>query len=300
MSSQTIKDYLDPKTLMGISSHQLLAKIVIESFTAGMHRSGLQGFGSEFLQYRNYSEGDDLKYVDWKVYGKQDKLYTKVYHEDANFNCHLIVDCSASMGYKNQVTQISKLRYGTMIAASLSYLASRQGDGVGLYAYNDTCCSLIKPKRGQNQLSSVFTGLDRLKAEKSGDHHLYLPRFAEMIRKRGLVIFISDFLDEAPLVPELISKLTFSHHDCLAIHLVDPDELSLPFGGTARFFDSEGESQIITSPNSIRKDYQEKFNGFLDGVKQSCLHKNIDYLRVSTDENLGKVLGHYLHKRGKV
>jgi uncharacterized protein (DUF58 family) len=300
MSSQSIKDYLDPHTLNQISGHQLLAKVVIESFTAGMHRSGLQGFGSEFLQYRNYSDGDDLKYVDWKVYGKQDKLYTKVYHEDANFNCHLIVDCSASMGYVNRHSQLSKLRYGTMLAAALGYLASQQGDGVGLYAYHNQCCSLLKPRRGQNHLRRFFAELDRLTAEGRGDHHRYLPRFAEMIRKRGLVIFISDFLDEAPLVPELINKLTFSHHDCIAIHLVDPDELLLPFRGTTRFYDSEDGSQIITSSNSIRKEYSGRFFGFLDGVKASCLHNNIDYLRVSTDEDLGKVLAHYLNNRGNV
>ncbi len=300
MSSESIKDYLDPKTLADISSHQLLAKIVIESFTAGMHRSGLQGFGSEFLQYRNYTPGDDLKYVDWKVYGKQDKLYTKIYHEEANFNCHIIIDCSASMGYKNQKTQISKLRYATMLAASLSYLASRQGDSPALFSYNEKCTSLVKPGKGLSHLSSIFTGLNTLVAEGKADHHTYLPRFSEMINKRGLVIFISDFLDDAPLVPEFIGKLKFSQHDCLALHLVDPDELDLPFKGTGRFIDSEGGNQIITSPDSIRKTYQNKFNGFLDEVKSACLHKRIDYLRIRTDENLGKTLGQYLHKRSSV
>lgn len=297
MSSKNISDYLNPETLAGIDNYQLLARIVVESFTSGLHRSVSHGFGSEFMQYRDYSPGDDLKYVDWKLFGRQNRVYTKVFREETNFNCHIILDASGSMGYKGSTASVSKFRYASMLTACFSYLASKQGDGTGLYIYNEKCLSLVKPSSTSSHLNRIFTELSKARPDGKADHFHYLPRFAELTTKRGIVIFISDFLDESPKVPEFISKLRFANHDCIAVHVIDPDELNLPFRGTGRFIDSEESGQIITCPDSIRKDYQAKFNEFIDGVKKQCTSKNIDYIRATSDSNIGEILSAYLNKR---
>ncbi len=291
------RELLDPLTLSKIKNHQLLARIVVESYTAGLHRSVAHGFGSEFLQYRNYSPGDDLKYVDWKVYGRQNKVYTKVYNEETNFDCHIVLDASGSMNYQGTKSPMSKIGYASAIAASLGYLANKQGDGVGLYAYNENCSSLIKPSTASGHLDRIFAELNRLKAEGESNHRHYLSRFAELMRRRGLVVFISDFLDQNPEIPEYISKLSFARHDCLVIHVIDDDEEKLPFSGSVRFYDAEDENLLITCPDSIREDYQHKFKQFCDGIKHSCLTSNIDYLRVNSTDNLSTVLSAYLNKR---
>ncbi len=297
MSSETIGNFLDPETLSGIDNYQLLARIVVESFTAGLHRSVSHGFGSEFMQYRDYTPGDDLKYVDWKLFGRQNRVYTKVFREETNFNCHIILDASGSMAYKGQNSPVSKFRYASMLSACFAYLASKQGDSTGLYIYNDKCLSLVKPSSTPSHLNRIFAELTKAKPEGKADHFHYLPRFAELTSKRGIVIFISDFLDESPNVPEFISKLRFANHDCIAVQVIDRDELELPFRGTGRFFDAENDSQIITCPSSIRKEYQKRFNEFIDGVKKQCITKNIDYIRTVSDTNLGETLSAYLNKR---
>ncbi len=198
---------IDPKVFDRIGSYALLSRTVVEGFISGMHRSMFHGFGSEFVQYRNYVPGDDLKYLDWKVYSRTRKLCSKVFREETNMNCRIILDCSASMAYKGENSEYSKLEYASMVIASLAYLISRQGDKVGFYPYADDIISAIPPGSGMRHLREIFSVMEKLHADGSGSHRSCLNKISEGFKGRGLVIFVSDVMeDESEIIRFLKSS----------------------------------------------------------------------------------------------
>lgn len=297
---QSLTDMLSPTTLAKIDNYHLLARIVVDGYVAGMHRSLYHGFGSEFLQYRNYSPGDDLRYVDWKVYGRLDRLHTKVYQEETNFSCSIILDASASMDYQGTRAACGKFRYAAMIAACLAYLAFRQGDDVGLFVYNDKLVARVPPSRRPGHLRRIISEISRVKPENVGHHEKYLRYASEALRRRGLVFIISDFLDLEADVPGLLRKLRFPRHDCVALQTLDADELDLPFEQTIRFLDSESGESIVTAPRHVRESYQNAVRDYLETLRKTCFDLQIDYLRMDTTRDLGAALAAYLHHRGAV
>lgn len=292
------KNYLDPEILGRIDNYSLLARTVVEGFVAGLHRSLYHGFGAEFVQYRDYARGDDLKYIDWKVLARHDRLHIKVFREETNANGYVIVDCSASMAYAGEKKGgLSKLHYAKMIAASLSYLMAQQGDNVGLYAYSDQVQAAIRPGNRSAQVQDICLALARLEARGKGGNIRLLEHLAERFTRRGLIVVISDFLDADADFFRLIQQFRSAHHDCLLLQVLHDDELDFSFTGSVRFIDSETGEERLTSPEAVRRQYLERMQAFLATFDQFCLESAIDPVRIRTSDSLAAALSAFLHQR---
>ena len=288
---------LDPEILAQIDSFSLLARTVVEGFISGLHKSLYHGFGSEFVHYRHYYPGDDLKYLDWKVYARSNKFHIKVFQEETNCNSYIVLDTSASMGYKGKNRKISKIDYAKMIVACLSYLVSRQGDNVGFYTYGEQLDVCIKPGHRGGQVQNICNNLATIQANGACKHQETLYRLVEMFSRRGIIIFISDFLDVDEAFKKAIRYFRVAHHDCIVFQILDDDELNFPFSDTARFIDSESNTEINTAPELVRERYLNAFHKYLDDFQGSCVNDNIEYFRFSTSQSLANILAAYLHKR---
>lgn len=294
------KDLLDPAHLTRIENYALMAKAAVEGFLSGMHRSVFHGFGTEFLQYRNYVPGEDLKYLDWKVYAKRDELVTKVYQEETSMNVYFVIDASASHHYQGERAACSKLRYANMIAASLAYLATRQGDNIALFAYQDSIVEAIEPGHRNGQLHRFLQALTRLQPTGGANHEKLLQSITHHMRSRGLVVYLSDMLEAEQTLPRMLQNLRFQHCDCLALHILDPDERDLPHGYPIRYIDSETNEEVTTFADSVRGDYQQAMNQFLDELKTGFRRAQVDYMPLLTTDHLGHALGQYLHHRESI
>lgn len=289
--------YLDPRVLARIDNYALLARTVVEGFVSGLHRSLFHGFGSEFVQYRNYSPGDDLKHVDWKIYARHHRFQIKMYQEETNTNCYIVLDCSASMAYQGRRSAVSKLHYAKMLAASLAYMVSRQGDNVGFFAYNDRILEAIKPGHRHEQLYRILTALHRLEAAGACDHQSVLSYLGEAFNRRGLVVYITDCLDADESLYKSLRLFRAAHHDCVLMHILDRDEVDFDFGGTVRFVDAESDGEIVTAPARVRERYLENLQAFLADVTRFAARNDLDYHRFISDEPLSGGLAAYLNRR---
>ncbi len=294
------KDLLDPAHLSQIENYALMAKAAVEGFLSGMHRSLFHGFGTEFLQYRNYVAGEDLKYLDWKVFAKRDKLVTKVYQEETSMNVYFVVDASASHHYQGERAACTKLRYTCMIAASLAYLATRQGDNIALFAYQDSVVEAIEPGHRSGQLVRFLQALSRLHPAGGADHDRLLQSITHHMRSRGLVIYLSDMLEAEHSLPRQLRALRFQHCNCLAIQILDPDERDLPHAYPIRYVDSETAAEVTSFADTIRSQYRDSMDSYLDGLKGSFRNAQVEYLSLLTTDHLGHALGKYLNKRGAI
>lgn len=297
MPTTTHRDLLDPATLAGMGSLSLMARSAVEGFLSGMHRSVFHGFGTEFLQYRNYTPGEDLKYVDWKVLARSDKFYTKVYQEETNMNCYVLLDASASMDYQGERASCTKLHYAKMAAACIAYLAQRQGDNLGLFAYGGDFREALEPGHRSGQFERFLQGLIRTEGEGAAQHDALLSSLSTQLRQRGLVIYLSDMLEAEATLPQALAKFRFRHCDVLAIQVLDPDELDLPQQTVTRFLDSETDSEITTWPEAARERYSESMGTFLDTLQKNFAKSSVDYLRVRTTDSLAFALAKYLSHR---
>lgn len=294
------KDLLDPAHLTRIENYALMAKAAVEGFLSGMHRSIFHGFGTEFLQYRNYVPGEDLKYLDWKVFAKRDELVTKVFQEETSMNCYFVVDASASHHYQGERAACSKLRYACMIAASLAYLATRQGDNIALFAYQDSIVEAIEPGHRNSQLLRFLQALTRLKPEGQANHERLLESITHHMRSRGLVVYLSDMLEAEDTLPRMLQNLRFQHCDCLALQILDPDEKDLPHGYPVRYIDSETGKEVTTFADTVREGYEKSMQEFLEDLKTGFRRAQVDYTPLLTTDHLGHALGQYLHKRESI
>ncbi len=288
---------IDPAVLAKTDNYMLLARTVVDGFIAGLHKSLYHGFGSEFVHYRNYSPGEDTKYVDWKVYARLDKIQVKVFQEETNTNCYIVLDTSSSMDYASSAGGVTKLHYGKMLAACIAYLVNRQGDNVGFYAYDDKLRTAIKSGHRSGQVQQICTQLSALQAGGAGDHAAVLGRLAEMFRRRGIIVIISDFLDADATLQKAIRYFKVSHHDCILFHILDDGEVTFPFGDTVRFIDSESSNDITTAPELVRERYLRAFRAYLQAFEGFCFRDNIDYNRTTTTQSLANLLAAYLHRR---
>ncbi len=300
MPVERLSDMLSPTTLARIDNYELLARVVVEGAMAGMHRSVYRGSGSEFVQYRDYTPGDDLKYADWKVFARRDRFYTKMFQEETNMNCTVVLDASASMAYRGERAECSKFRYGSMVTACLLYLASRQGDNIGFHCYSDKQHVALPAGRGRGRLNRIFADLTRIQPRGVSRHAEFLPYVVERLRHRGLVVLISDFLETEETLPPLLRGLRHAGNDCIVIQVLDPDELDLPFTGATRLVDSENGQQILTAPAAVRADYVAAMQAFIERLRGLCHDTETDHLLCPTSGDIGVVLSAYLHRRGTV
>ncbi len=293
----TQQDLLDPAYLASLNDFQLMSRVAVDGFMAGIHRSHSHGAGMEFLQYRNYSPGEDLKYLDWKVLAKSDKLYTKVFQEETNMNCYFVLDTSASMQYQGDRAACSKLHYACMVAACITQLASRQGDNVGLFAYSDQLHESAEMGGRLGQVDRILRALTRLEPSGEAQHESMLQSFLHHFKTRGTVIYISDMLEGEDVLPKLLRNFRINKSDCLAIQILDPDELDLPQNRVTRYLDSEVEGEVTTYPETARAAYEERMGTFIESLKKGLAQSQVDFLQLVTTDSVGVSLAKYFDHR---
>ena len=292
-------DLLDPAHLNKIEDFSLLARVVVDGAMPGIHKSLRQGRGSEFFQYRPYTRGEDLKLIDWKVYAKRNELVAKTFQEDTNFTVCLVVDASASMGYKGTKASCSKLRYASMLVACFAYLAQRQGDRIGLFAYSNEVREWIHPKSGSGQLNRVFSSLQGLEAEGKNNHEFAWERMASGLPGRAMVVFLSDFLEAEDSLPESLRFSLSSRYECLCLQVLDPDEIDLPDGEAFRFAELEGDREVSTSPPAILENYKNDMSVFCNDLQTGLSAVSAEFESLSTDQDLGHALRRFLGMRNR-
>jgi len=287
--------FLHPEAIKRISRLDLRARYVVEGFLAGMHRSPYFGQSVEFLQHRQYSRGDDLRYVDWKVWAKQDRYYVKQFEEETNLRSTLLVDVSASLRYGSG--HLSKYEYGATIAASLAYLVLRQQDAVGCVAFDD-CPRMIVPQRTKrNHLGSVIQALELSEPNNKTDLYPILRTVAETFPRRGMIVLVSDLLTERDGLFRGLKLLRSRGHDVMVFHLMDDDELDFPFKGPVRFEDLELPTHLSCNPRALREGYLAALAEYLEEVRRGCVRHGTDYALLRTSQPLDAALAAYLSNR---
>jgi uncharacterized protein (DUF58 family) len=289
--------FLDPAVLARLGTLELKARTVVEGFLSGLHRSPFKGFSVEFAEYRQYLPGDDLSSIDWKVYARSDRYYVKKFEEETNLDCYVLLDVSASMGYGSRGT--TKLQVASMLAASLAFLMHRQRDAVGLLAFDDQLVTMVPPSARPGHLRAILGTLDRLALGRRTDVSKPLHLLADGVKKRGLIVLISDLLDDPARVIEGLKHFRFRGNDVIVFHVMDPAELTFPFERATRFRDVEEGTELMAIPSVVRAQYLEALNAALALYKRELGGVGIDYRLLDTSEPLEFALMSYLSTRVK-
>ncbi len=299
VNNQDYKKFLEPEVISKLKTLELRARMVVEGFMVGLHKSPYHGFSVEFSQHRPYMQGDSLKNVDWKVFGKSEKYFIKQFEEETNLLCHLFVDVSKSMDFKYE-GKVTKLEYALNLAGALSYLMINQQDSVGLAMYSDKIHTYLPPKSNRVYLKNLLTALSQIKADGKTSTARCLNDVAEKIKKRGLTIIISDFFDDIESVISAIKKIHFRKNEIIVFQILDPIEKSFGFDNDALFVDLETKEEIISQSYQIKKSYQEAMKEYLNKIKGECLNLGIEYNLIETNQSFDKALLSYFAKRNKL
>lgn len=290
--------FLHPAVIARLGTMELKARTVVEGFLSGLHRSPYKGFSVEFAEYRQYISGDDLSTLDWKVYARTDRHYVKKFEEETNLECHLLLDVSGSMAYRGGAP-MSKMEYGSVLAASLAFLMNRQRDATGLMAFDDRIVFRVPASARPGHLHTLLLGLERLEAGKKSDVGRPLHQLAEALLKRSLVVLISDLLDEPEPVIKGLQHLKFRGTDVIVFQVLDPNELTFPFKGAARFRDLESSEEVTTEPSNIRRAYLRELAGLTLRYDRALRGAGIDYVQLDTSQPLDFALLAYLAARSR-
>jgi uncharacterized protein (DUF58 family) len=291
------RQFLDPAVVARLGTLELKARTVVEGFLTGLHRSPFKGFSVEFAEYRQYMPGDDLSAIDWKVYARSDRYFIKKFEEETNVDCHLMLDVSGSMGYGGR--GLTKFEYGQCLAASLAYLMNRQRDAAGLVAFDDRIVGMLPASARPGHLHAMLVTLDRLRIGKETNVSKPLHQLADSLGKRGMVVLISDLLDEPERVIQGLKHFRFRGSDVIVFHLLDPDELAFPFERATTFEDMETGAEVMAVPVVVREHYVKAINDLVERYKRELGAAGIDYHLVTTDQPLEMALLAYLSTRGR-
>ena len=297
MAEPARRQFLDPAVIARLGTLELKARTIVEGFLSGLHRSPFKGFSVEFAEYRQYIHGDDLATIDWKVYARSDRYYVKKFEEETNLDCHLILDVSGSMGYGSR--GLTKLEYGSVLAASIAYLMNRQRDAVGLMAFDDRIVDMVPASARPGHLRMILVALDRLRLGKETDVSKPLHQLADSLTKRGIVVLISDLLDDPDSVIRGLKHFRFRGSDVIVFHVLDPDEIDFPFERATRFEDLESSEEIMAVPGLVRDHYRREITRLIDRYKQELGASGIDYQLLRTTDPLELALLSYLSTRGR-
>ena len=289
--------FIDPAELAKIQDLQLLARTVVEGFMSGLHRSPHSGSSIEFAQYRPYAQGDDLRFVDWRLYGRTDRLHIKQYEEETSLRCTLLLDCSGSMDYGS--AEITKFDYARMLAASLSMVLHYQHDSTGFVAYHDELLDYLPPRTGMGHLRRIFVELDNLRPQGKTDTEGALKSLADVLKPRGMVVLISDLLHPVEGVIDHLKSLRARRHDLVVFQISDPAEKSFPFEESATFIDAESGQERFAVPEAVREEYLANRRRHFDRIRSECLASEIDVMEFTTDEPFDRALRHFLHRRAR-
>lgn len=294
-------DRAEPVQLAALGNLELVARHVVEGFLIGLHRSPHRGFSVEFAENRPYVPGDDVRFMDWRMFARSDRYYIKQYEEETNLRAWLAVDVSRSMDWSSEPSRIvSKLDYARLAAASLSYLLLRQGDAVGLLAFDDRVRSRVAPRATRRHLATLLGTLQRLEGSGATDAGGAMRDVAVRLRRRGLVILLSDLLVDAAETIRALHFLRHRGHEVLVFHLMDPGERDLPQAGDAVFFDPEAQQEVRTDTAALRPRYREAVAEAVRAWRRECRRMGADYQLLTTDTALGRMLSEYLEKRARL
>jgi uncharacterized protein (DUF58 family) len=298
MRSGLKSKYYDPEKLAGIKNLQLLARTVVEGYISGLHRSPFKGFSAEFAEYREYLPGDDLKHFDWKVYARSDKRYIKQYEEETNLACTVLLDASGSMAFgRNELT---KWDYGASLAAALAYLMIQQRDQVGLVVFDQEVQLRIPPRNSPAHLKTIIERIEQVRPMGTTGIGVPLHAIAETTKRRGLVVLISDLLDEPDQVVSALNHFRHNRNEVLVFHLLDPAERELEYDGLIEFQDMETGRRMQVRPDVVREEYQKHLEAFLQRYRRDCAAARVDYEIASTDFPYELMLARYLSRRGRM
>jgi len=292
------QNYLDPNVLARLEGLHLRARLIVEGYVSGVHRSPFHGFSVEFAEHREYAPGDDLRYLDWKVFGRTDKYYLKQFEEETNLICHLLLDTSESMRYQSDAAPMSKLQYARCAAAALAYLILHQQDSVGLVTFDKEIRSLVRAGSNPSHLKQLLHVMEQSKPERKTATGPIFHELAERLKKRGLVIVLSDLFDDVDSMIAGLKHLRHRRHEVIVFHVLDPAELEFRFQQTTLFKGLEQLPDVVVEPRALREAYLEEFGDFIRRLKRGCRTHRIDYVPLRTDQSLEVALSSYLGSRG--
>jgi uncharacterized protein (DUF58 family) len=287
---------LDPTALSAIADLELVSRRIVDGTISGLHRSPFHGYSAEFSQYRQYRPGDDLKYIDWKLFARTDRLYTKQFRETTNLLCTIALDASASMDYGAD-GGVTKFQYARLLTAALAHMVSRQGDAVGLTAFADGVKTYLPSRGGQAHLRSLLLSLGRTEASGRTDAGAALSRVLDLLKRRGLVIVISDLYDEEPAFEQALKRAAHIGHDVILFHVLTRDEVELPFRSDVEVEDAETGQRLLSSGGPATTAYRAAISDFLERWRSRSATYGLDYVRVFTDMPLDAALRGYLRRR---
>ncbi|GMV81019.1 MAG: hypothetical protein AMXMBFR7_22030 [Planctomycetota bacterium] len=292
-----LSKYLDPRVLNRVDKLELNARRVVEGFMAGGHRSPFHGFSVEFAQHREYAAGDDPRHLDWKLFAKAGRYFVKQYEVETNYVAYVLHDASESMLFGSPRAAANKLDYANHLTAALCYLIVRQTDSVGVGIFNEGLASYIEPKQSFMHIHRICHELENTQPLKKTDTGGIMHEFAERIKKRGLVIVISDLLDDPAHILDGLNHLHFARHEVLLFHIMDPYELEFPFDGLIKFEGLEGYEDLLCQPRMLRKSYLQALNEHILAVRGACERNRVDYVMMNTAHPLEVGLQSFLQSR---
>jgi len=291
-----ISEYLKPEELQKLARMEIIARLVVEGFISGLHRSPHRGFSVEFAEHRQYVPGDEIRHINWKAFARSDRYYIKQYEEETNLRCYILLDCSASMSYKSGA--VSKLFYGKCLAAALSYLMLKQQDSAGLITFDRDVRTYLPPRAVPTHLKAIMSRIDQAQVGKETNLSNIFHDLAERIKRRGLIVIISDLFDD--LRPILSGLTHFRHkkHEVLIFQVLDPDEVDFPFRNWTMFHDLENDGhRLLTEPQRVRTAYLDSLGGFTNEIRRHCRQKRIDYEQLNTKVPFDTALAAYVARR---
>jgi len=298
MQKNDYKKYLNPEIVSRLKTMELRARLVVEGFIAGLHRSPYHGFSVEFAEHRQYMPGDEFKHIDWKVYGKTNRYYIKQFEEETNLKAYLLLDTSASMGYSSN--GLTKLEYACYLTAALSHLMIKQRDAVGLITFDNKINRYLPPRSIKSYLHLLLRELEGLESADVTDVSDTFHEMAERIDRRGLIIIMSDLYDDPEKIMLGLKHFRHKKHEVIVFHILDPIELDFDFKREMTFKDLETGEEIATQPWHIKYEYKKKVNAFIENYKQHCRMNNIDYVQLTSSQNYDRALMKFLMKRRRM
>ncbi|MCB0702537.1 MAG: DUF58 domain-containing protein [Ignavibacteriae bacterium] len=293
------RKYLDPKATAELKGIDLKARMVVEGFITGLHKSPYHGFSVEFAEHRPYRAGDEVKNIDWKVYGRSNRYYVKQYEEETNLRATILVDVSASMGFASE-GHIPKVEYASYLAASLGYMMMKQRDSVGLALYDKEVKTYLPSKSKPSYLNLILKTLEGIETTDETHTASALDQLADQIKRRGLIIIISDLFDDIESISSALKHFRHKENEIILFQLLDPRELDFDFGRSAKFIDLESKEEMVTNSHQLKESYQKAVRDFTDEIKNICYSQNVDYNLVVTSDPFDKALREFLSKRAKI
>ncbi|MBE0644439.1 MAG: DUF58 domain-containing protein [Bacteroidetes bacterium] len=299
MRQENRSTYLRPDVVSRLSTMEMRARLVVEGFITGLHKSPYHGFSVEFAEHRQYMPGDEIRRIDWKVLGRTDRYYIKQFEEETNLKSYLVLDTSRSMDFKSGGS-VTKLQYASYLAAALAYLMMRQQDAVGLLTYDEALQKFMPPHSTKVYLQTILGELEHLQAANATGTGRALNMAAERLHRRGLVMIFSDLFDNPDDVLSALKHFRYNQHEVILFHILDPRERTFDFGRDAIFRDMENNEEMMTQPHQIQRAYKEAMRDFIARYKKECREQRIDYVLLDTSTPFDVALFEYLNKRRKI